>query len=1176
MPEVGNKECLFKCESCGAVISATWNKGVLGIKKGWRMPDGSFLKEGSCPQCHQKMKLKGRQTVLCESCGRLVEKTEDNTCLKCGNTLNEIPSRGSVECPECGMGVIVPEGHHGDLTCQICGTVISEADLKEMKIIPPPPAKAVYIKLPDVATMEGSDSAIWKHPQNEFAFQSRMQVNEGTIALFLQNGVCKTPCPPGDYLLQNTDLSVTEKLQAAFAGSDKVFKTDIYCLLTDLPEIEWGCLTSEFWTGEHDDRYKAGANGRISLQIARNKGTDKEWPAEKYIKFLTFKPRTISELVFKDPDPTTQNDGPLVKLVRTALAEAICFCLSGKPAEVLKRTEPDESFRKLVIAETNHRLAEYGLEVKSLWINRLNLLRSTDMVEKDQIRDYVQSENEWHIGDVRLHRAGENDMYADLDFNGAFKLQITDDKLFENTSEVKKLKEERSLSKHTVQAEYKEKVEKIIANILPLMAQRQIDRKEITDFLDPNQYIWPLCDNVREQLNSRLSSDGLMLASLDMSLPTVIRKSDTLANSLEQPARRQTVLQAVESVLQLSTKPIRVHQKGDNSIWRELVFGGKCRLRVQDEEGFFKSSEVRRILDSNQPVSETAVRANYISSLTPMFEEILSRVAQSIVDQTNADIREMNRFTMLLKNSVLENMRQRVEQWGLRLEYLDMDMPSSHAESANLDKMVNKEETMSGLKLDEEIQRMQNDHTIFGMDEDVRIRKHEIGAKKDVTLTEMDAEFDISQHELERKTELELLKLRKGADLDKLADEIRTEKDERRDEALLEEYKRQFRIREEQINEKIREEKMLQDARIDREMEQQRAELDKKLADIQNQAALNDLMHKIDESNLTWQQKLDEYERLRRMTQAKDSAEIKKLESDTKIQITKDENEAWYQSDSLKLRLSAEQAQLMEQIARYAEDRRERVAAADEARAERRATLDFEQKMQDRREYVAQQIQQIEQRYAQELAMRDKEVDLEKLKAELDLEKFRAGAGADVSIAQAEADMNARIAEAQAAIKRAEDQYMREESLAKQAEEFKKELLEIQKVLEMTRLGNDRNKDDKMAEVVVATAQAMGGSGSAAGRGGSDQYDHLERKMERVINSVNSLRGRINELKHRIEILSAQAGAGYAPYSVAGSSKTSSPAASGSKSSMKTCSLCHKPIPGDAVMCPYCGNPILS
>ena len=61
MPEAVNNECLVKCYECGSVITATWKKGR--FKKGWTLPDGGFFKDGTCPQCHKKMKLKEQQRV---------------------------------------------------------------------------------------------------------------------------------------------------------------------------------------------------------------------------------------------------------------------------------------------------------------------------------------------------------------------------------------------------------------------------------------------------------------------------------------------------------------------------------------------------------------------------------------------------------------------------------------------------------------------------------------------------------------------------------------------------------------------------------------------------------------------------------------------------------------------------------------------------------------------------------------------------------------------------------------------------------------------------------------------------------------------------------------------------------------------------------------------------------
>ena len=1174
MPEAVNNECLVKCYECGSVITATWKKGR--FKKGWTLPDGGFFNDGSCPQCHKKMKLKGRATVLCAHCGTLVEKTGDNLCLKCGKKLEQIPSIGSVECPECGMTTMIPKslldaaGHVSkSITCPACGDHVFQVDEIEKLInkgqVSDGPAQ--YIKLPDVAFMQEKKMAIWQHPQNEFSYQSRMQVNEGTWGVFLQNGECKNPCGPGDHLLQNTDLSASEKLDAAFHGEDKVFKMDVFCVLKDLPEMKWGCLTNEFWNEERDSRYQATANGTLSLYVSDVKA---------YIRYLAFRPVEMDELIRFDSNPESDNSGILRKLVLGIIGGAVYSRLNGRKGIYLETVVPDE-IRDDVIAELNYRLQEYGLKVKTLWMNALNVKLSETTAAKTDFVDYVQSENQWQVAGVHYTVPNNASMYADVDFDGTFRLRVTDQKTLMGTSEAKKLLDNEQISEFTVKDFYTKKVQTLLRNHLSFEGQMQINQGGIKNILDPNQYVYALRDRIREKIDMELSLEGLSVGYFLMNIPSDIKASDALTKALDQPARRQAIYRGAESVLSLQTEPVRIHVKGDPSINVDLVYTGDCQLRIIDENGFFGMSEIRGFMDSKQPVSDAEVKAYYTDKVSKSFARIIGVTLQGIVDQTNADIREMNRFSGLLQNSVQESMKQLVGKWGLKLDTLGIDMPKRVAESGNFQKMTGKEEFVTGNRLDEEVQRMQNDHVLFVMDEDGRVKMHGSDVHKDVTIHGMKNEAEIKGAEHGLTKEATIQGIKDAAEIDELKDQIQQDKDKRSDDALLEKYKREFRLREEQINQKIREERTLQEARIEKEMSALQADFDKRLAEAENQRALNDIMHKIAESDLTWQQKLDEYDRLRRMTRARDDADVKKLESDTKIQITKNEDEAWYHSGSLKLRLSREQAQLMEELARYDEDRKERIAAANEARTERRAILDFEQRMQDRREQIAQQMDLVSQRYNQELAMRDKEVDLEKTKAQLEIAATQIRSATSLGIAQTEADAAARIEEAKAAVKRAEDQLKREESLEKQAQDFRNQLLEIQKVLEMTRLGIERNRDDKMAEVAIETAKAMaegGGSRKGYTTPSSDEYDQLDRKMQKVINSVNNLRGKITELRHQIDILSLKvgsAGTGYTP----GRGGSTPPTPTGGQPSMIQCPTCKQMVPKGTQVCPHCFNLII-
>ncbi len=1259
MPEVVNNECLVKCKDCGAVVTAKWVKGIL--KKGWRLQDGGVFSDGTCPQCHKKMTLKGMETILCSRCGKLVEKTEDGMCLACHKKLDEIASRGQIECPECGMKMAIPKEHVGAFTCVICGHVIDEKTVDQL-IAKKNVYTEQYIKLPDVETMLKNDWAVWKHPQSEFPFKSRMQVNEGTTALFLQNGACNTSCDPGHYLLQDSDLQVTEKLTAAFEGDDKVFNTDIFCVLKDLPEMGWGVGTSEFWDMERSARYTAACNGKAALQVSDGKA---------YARYIGFKPFTVSELTMVNPVPGSP-DGVLVQLLRDVIKDAVYACLNGRPGDMLDTIVSDE-IKDAVIIEANRRMASFGVQLKSLWINGLELNRSGATTAADQIRDYVQSEIAWSVKKVRLHIYQHTDMYADVDFDGRCRLKILDDKAFLNTSEMKKLIENQQNSEIVIKDVYSHKVEAYLRNILTLTGQERIDHGDIADILDPNQYVYALRDRVQERLNYELSLDGLTLAGFSLSLPENIQKSDTLANRLDMPKRKSTIKYAVESMLPLKTiKPVSVHVKDNKSISAEMTFGGRCHLRVRDEEGFFKMTEIQHMLNDNQPISETSVRDYYVSRLNPKFEEILGIVIQSIVDQTNADLREMNRLLMLIKNSVQDSLAQLVEQWGLRMETLDLEIPVMVGKSANFDKMIAVEQTSSGIKLDEELQKMQNDHVIFtvdekgrvemrGMDAASKVHQHEVDVNKADQIHDMDANSDIRVHDkdiygrermhdddvdtkieintidnreqvdarkdqirldkLERDSAYEMVRLQRAGDLDKLADEIQYAKNERSDEAVLDEYKRRFRIREEEINEKIITDRKLQEAKIDLDMAAQKAEFEKKLADKENELALNEIIRKINESNLTWRQKLDEYDRLRKLTDSQNDAEIRELlakadsevkltgaktdadideiKAGAKIRISRDQEDAYYHAGDLKLKLREQEAKLIETINLYEEQRNERILAAKDAREERRAILDFEQRMQDRREQVAQKIEEIGQRYEHELAMRDREVDLEKFKeqlkyathetttkAEVDINRDKTGA--DVSIAQAQADSAARIAEAEAAVRRAEEQLKREEAIAKEAEEFRKQLLEIQKALEMTRLDNDRNRDDKMAEVAVETAKAITETWpkppvhqpypypypqpqTGGGASGSKDFDKLNNKMQRVVDSVRDLKNSINELTRLIIVATAN-GAGRGASARGGDPERTHRETDSDKI---RCTLCSRMIPKDSNSCPYCGTPVI-
>ena len=1157
MSELMNNECLFSCKSCGTVVTARWSSGL--FKTGWQLKDS----KGNCPMCHKPIRLKGLETAKCPHCGKLVERTEDNRCLSCHKTLQQACVRGHVECPECGMMVAIPQDSRGDCACSICGTVLSAVYINQ-KLAGSSVETEQYIRLPDVARMLQEDRAIWKHPQTAFPFKSRMQVSEGTCALFLQNGRCMEPCAPGSYLLEDSELERTQKFDAAMENSSTVFNTDIYCILQDLPEMNWGASVEQFQNRERTAVYCAGGNGRIVLQVC---------DAKAYARYLGFKPVSISSLMDVNDAPGSQ-DGALVQTARDMISESMYACLNGMDGEALEQFVPNDVRDRLTM-ELNRRLAQLGMCVKTLWINALNVSKTGGSVVADQIRACAQAEFNWSVKGARVNVRGDRALYAELDFDGTCRLRIVDEARFFETSEVRDLVAQQQISQTGAKDYFQRKVQDILKNALAIAAQEQIDRGVITDILDRNQYVFTLRERARDCVNQELGPEGLALSAFSVNMPTNVVRSDALSVHLEQPQRRQAVRRAVESALSLKTNPIRVHLKDDKSVYVDLSFRGLCRLRLRDEETFFAGSDVQGFMEATRFPGEAAVTEAFARKIEPVFREVLSRITQSVVDQTNADVREISRFTFMLKESVLAGMAPRIDAWGLEMESLDMDGVDTVAASPNLDKQAALEETRSGLRLDDEIRRLQNDHVLFVMEEDgrVSIRGQEIS---DSVAAKTD---EIALRRLERERQYEIAKLQKGADLDALVDEIAEGKRARAGAAALEEYKRKFRIREEELNQKIREERIAQEGEIDAQSRKQRAEFESRLNEAENKRALNDIMRKIAESDLDWRQKLDEYDRLRRCVGAETEADVRRIQADADLKIQRDKDEWYYETAGRKIRLDAEEAELLERVRRYAEDRKERETQANEARMERSAMLDFERRLQERREQTAQQIEKLKLEYDHELAMRGGEIDLEKLRAELQYHTAAGAQGADVQKAQARADADARIAEAQAAARRMEEQLKREESLADRAEEFKKSLLEIQTALEMTRLGIDRNRDDRYAEVAVATAQAVASQPkAAAGMTGEEagRFRDLEKKVDGILDSVKDLRGKLRTLKKMVPAAVSQPSvqpattwspkpSGYAPVA---------PVQPGAEAT-RPCPTCGQAIDAHAQSCPFCGTPIL-
>lgn len=1237
-----DKKLHFHCMHCGSHQEAVWKKPNLFTSARWVAE--------KCSTCHKENDLTKVEVVSCPHCKETVLKN-DPICVCCGKPIAFTAEDKPIPCPSCGQHIYLPKNHKGDYTCDICQAKLTESYIKRMQIMgsgSETVSNPLLIKLPDEAQLRKDKIVVYRHDMNSFPFKSRMIVSENTYALLLQNGVCLPAYGPGSYPLEESDLTREERFNSALNNNDIVFNTDIFCVRKNLPEILWGNRTTLVAKQAADEdfsrKYHVTINGSVLYQVEDPKAFVSQHGFEK----------TTDEAVSLAANRNETNGwlkdktNAAVLLTYESVCQSVLVVPPPKDKESLDACK--QKFIVEMTAALNKQMEDCGVCVQSLNCNIFNIEETPESVElgnknktkkdeekaketelkkqKEQLLDAAQKEFSWKAENIEVHLKDRPLLQATLSFSGSLRLKVDNEDTFFNVSEMKAYL--ANATQDTADQCFKSKAESLLHSHLGSLVQELINRDRIQDVQDRFAYR-EIRTYVQDTLNDALHGEGLQVQSIYVNLPT-ITLSKALQSHLTEDDRKEKLIHFAESSLHLKTEPIQLHAKEDASIFLKATFAAVASLRIENKDVFFETSEVKNFISSDPFVSSAAVNDYYTKRINSLFGEVVASLAQSFIDHNTLDIRELNRVNLLLKNTIDQKLNERVALFGMKLTAVDMLSPTVLEKSANMELWLKKESQIASTSMQKEIDTTENDYTIFQHEEDNRVQvsnatsdsksQHTLDGLKVDNMESHDRidekEDELRRRKAERAHAAEMNRLRKEEALNRIKEDYASERKERKQQEELKDQKHGFTKRDNDINQGIHEDALRQQGTIDAEARKDKAEFERLINTAENKRAIQDIMHKIDESDLDWQKKLDEYKRLSHRLSVEDQAEEDLLLANTKAEkdkilsesaekIKREQDETYYIIGTNKIKLNEAQEELLEKVARYKEDRAKRIADDNAARQEQQSKLAFDQQMKDQQEKFKQQIELLEKQHEHDLAIRDRDdklaelyYELEKYKyerdhlvkiaaGENDVEKARIKMSEEVRKAEAEFNVLHEKEKIQAEERREQQRIQQEESVAKRVEEFRKELMNIFEALEKMRLENERNRDNKKAEVSIAQADALN---SAAFAEFIKTQEELLKKLDKLIEA-----GKKKEKKTKTQpqnpfvpavppFVDLGIGGTYgynrtdgfpvsAPSVAPVSGAVEAPSAKAPASShQKVCPICNTANSMDANICSGCSNPI--
>ena len=335
-----------------------------------------------CPKCGKYAQARSgffaQKKVEC-ACGHIIdiraEKLTSRVCPHCGNDVVFDQSKGEkARCPVCHepINTMADQTKLVEFSCKQCGVSLSTAKGVSSYICPvcdhvndvAEQLSKEAIRKEGVASIikyEGNnETLVWKHPVEDFNLGSQLIVHESQEAIFFRDGQALDLFGAGRYTLETQQLPILEKFYSLPSNMDSPFHSEVYFInMATQMGVKWGTDTKvrmfDPITGMH---MELGASGEFNIRVINSR------------KLLLKLVGTTGGLT-QDQLLGNNGKGFFRAMVMTQVKSYLASSIRENNINIL---EIDEWLMKLSEAlrnRINPQLADYGLEVTELFINRV-------------------------------------------------------------------------------------------------------------------------------------------------------------------------------------------------------------------------------------------------------------------------------------------------------------------------------------------------------------------------------------------------------------------------------------------------------------------------------------------------------------------------------------------------------------------------------------------------------------------------------------------------------------------------------------------------------------------------------------------------------------------------------------------------------------------------------------